>query len=363
MHIIQRYVFTELTKVFVAAFLVTALVLTMGGALRYLEKQEATAGMLLQLLPMLVAAVLPYIFPVAILLATTLVYGRMAADNELLALRAAGVHLWSVTTPALLLGLLASAGSLYLSGWYIPRSHVRMRSMLVRYAPELLDRQLRQTQLNLGRVSIVHHGKQGNTLKDITITQYGPDRSPLGTISAEQASFHVDEKRSVVIFTFINGTSTIFSSNKQWQESDKQWQEWPTKFERWDHAVGLDWLKRAGTDIKNLPTPELWVHSHTLEGAERRKAEATATERSVLSLACIAFVFVGVPLGIRTRSRHLLSAFALACLPVYVVYFPLLIMGSQAAERGWGPVAAVLWFPDGLLLVLGAVLLAVEFRR
>jgi len=355
-HIIQRYVFTELTKVFVAAFLVTALVLTMGGTLRYLERQEATAGMLLQLLPMLVAAVLPYIFPVAILLATTLVYGRMAADNELLALRAAGVHLWSVTAPALLVGLLASAGSLYLSGWYIPRSHARMRSMLVRYAPELLDRQLRQTQLNLGRVSIVHHGKQGNTLKDIAITQYGPDRSPLFTITAEQASFHVDEKRSVIIFTFINGSSTIFSAEKQWQEL-------PTTFERFYHPLGLDWLRRAGTDIKNLSTPELWVHSRTLKGAERRKAEAMATERSALSLACFAFVFVGVPLGIRTRSRHLLSAFALACLPVYVLYFPLLIIGGQAAERGWGPVAPVLWFPDGLLLVLGAVLLAVEFRR
>jgi lipopolysaccharide export system permease protein len=355
-HIIQRYVFAELTKVFVAAFLVTALVLTMGGTLRYFERQEATAGMLVRLVPMLVAAVLPYIFPVAILLATTLVYGRMAADNELLALRAAGVHLWSVTTPALLVGLLASAASLYLSGWYIPRSHMRMRAMVLRHAPELLDRQLRQTQLSLGRVSIVHQGKEGNILKDIAITEYGDDGSPRFSISAEKASFLVDQKQGAIIFTLSNGSATFFGT-------DKQHGEQPTTFQRWDERLPLDWLKRSKTEIRNLPTPELWVYSRSLQGADRRKAEAEATERSALSLACFAFVFVGVPLGIRTRSRHLLSAFALACLPVYVLYFPLLIVGGQAAERGWGPVGPLLWFPDALLLVLGTVLLAIEFRR
>lgn len=355
MRIIQRYVFVELTKVFVAAFLVTALVLTMGGALRYFERQEATAGMLLRLVPMLIASVLPYIFPVAILLATTLVYGRMSADNELLALRAAGVHLWSVTAPALLVGLLASAGSLYLSGWYIPRSHLRMRAMVLRHAPELLDRQLRQTQLNLGRVSLVHQGKQGNTLKDITITQYGDDGAPLFSISAEQASFYVDQQQGVVVFTFRNGSSTVFAT-------DKQHQELPTRFDVWHHRLELDWLKRSKTEVRNLTTPALWVYSRTLQGGDRRRAEAEATERPALSLACFFFVFVGVPLGIRTRSRHLLSAFALA-LPVYVLYFPLLIIGGQAVERGWGPPGPVLWFPNALLLVLGTVLLAIEFRR
>jgi len=304
----------------------------------------------------LVASVLPYIFPVAILLATTIVYGRMAADNELLALRAAGVHLWSVTAPALLVGLVASGASLYLSGWYIPRSHVRMRALAVRYASELLDRQLRQTQLNLGRVSIVHRGKQGNTLKDITITQYGPDGSALFLISAEKALFYVDSRQGMVVFTLYNGSSTVFAT-------DKQHEELPTKFDEWQTQRELDWLKRTRTETRNMSTPELLVYSQTLQGADRRKAEAEATERSALSLACFAFVFVGVPLGIRTRSRHLLSAFALACLPVYAVYFPLLIVGGQAAERGWGPGALLLWFPDGLLLVLGTVLLAIEFRR
>jgi len=354
--IIQRYVFLELTKVFVAAFLVAALVLTMGGTLRYLEKEQATVGMLIRFLPVVISRVLPYIFPVAILLAITLVYGRMAADNELLALRAAGVHLWRVTAPALLVGLLASAGSLYLSGWYIPRSHLRLRAMVLSHAGELLDRQLRQTQLNLGPVSIVHHGKEGNVLKDITVTQRGPDKSPLIIISAEWADFYVDEKQGVVFFTFHNGSWIVSATEKQRDELS-------TTFDTWQSRLELDWLRRTSADIKDLPTPELWVRIQSLQGADRRKAEAEASQRGALGLASFVFVFLGVPLGIRARGRHLLSAFVLACVPVYVLYFPLLIVGRNAAEGGWGPVGPVIWFPDALLLVLGSALLAIEFRR
>jgi len=140
--ILQRYIFSELTRVFVVAFLVASLVLTIGGTLRYLENQQSSVGMLVQVLPLIVARVLPYIFPVAILLATTMVYGRMSADREIVALRAAGVHLWHVVAPALFLGLVASGVSLYLSDWYIPQSRTRIRETLARHVTELLDRQL-----------------------------------------------------------------------------------------------------------------------------------------------------------------------------------------------------------------------------
>jgi len=136
-----------------------------------------------------------------------------------------------------------------------------------------------------------------------------------------------------------------------------------TKFDELHHTVQLDWIKRTKLDIKDMTTPALWLYGFTLEGKRRVEALTEVLRRGALGLACFVFVFVGVPLGIRTRSSHLLSAFALACLPVYVIYFPLLIVGKSVAETGVVPAAPALWFPNALLLALGAVLLAVEFRR
>jgi len=354
--ILQRYVFIELTKVFVAAFLVVALVLTVGGALRYLEHERAGLGLLMRVLPLIIARVLPYIFPVAILLATTMVYGRMSADNEIVAVRAAGVHLWQVAAPALLLGLVASGLSLYLSDWYIPRSRARLREVLVRHVAEWLDRQLTRTQLTLGRVGILHHGKEGSTLKEVTITQYGPGGRPLFSISAERATYRVFQEEGVVVFTFYNGSSTVWSRGAGGEQL-------APKFEEWHQRVELDWLKSGKSGIKEMTTPELWSRAQLLEGEERWEALTEAFRRGALAVACLTFVFVGVPLGIRTRSGHLLSAFALACLPVYVLYFPLFIVGKSLAEAGKVPAGPALWLPNGVVLVVGVVLSVMEFRR
>lgn len=356
MRILQRYVSTELTKVFVVAFLVAALALTVGGALRYLENERVGMGMLVRVLPLIVARVLPYIFPVAILLATTMVYGRMAADNEIVAVRAAGLHLWQVAAPALLLGLVASGVSLYLADWYIPRSRGQLREVLISHVAEWLDRQLTRTQLTLGRVGILHHGKVGSTLKEVTITQYGEDGRPLFSISAERATYRVYREEGVVVFTFYNGSSTVWSTGKRREQL-------APKFDEWHQRVELNWLKSGKPNIKDLTTPELWARAYLLRGPKRSEAFTEAYRRGALALASFVFVFVGVPLGIRTRSGHLLSAFALASLPVYVLYFPLLIVGKSLAQAGKVPAGPALWLPNGVVLLVGVVLSVVEFRR
>jgi len=354
--VLQRYVFGELTKVFVAAFLVTALVLTMGGTLKYVEGHYAGLGMLVRVMPRIVAEVLPYIFPVAILLATTMVYGRMSADNEIVAVRAAGMLLWRIVAPALLLGLVASGVSLYLADWYIPPSRVRIQAMIARYLPEWLDHRLSRTHMTLGRWSIVHHGKQGSVLEDVTITQYDKDGQAKSRISADEGRFYVDQQRGVLHFDFYNASGWGLSPDDVGGTGSG-------KFDELSLPVQLSQISRDDRDIKDMTTAELWGYSGLLEGEDRREALAEVFRRGALGVACAVFVFVGVPLGIRTRSGHLLSAFALACLPVLVLYFPLLIIAKSLAEAGKVPAGPALWAANVVVLLLGTVLMAVEFRR
>jgi len=354
--ILQRYIFFELTKVFVAAFLVVTLVLTVGGTLRFMEQKHVGFGLLVRALPLITGQVLPYIFPVAVLLATTMVYGRMAADNEIIAVRAAGVHLWHVVAPALLLGVLASSVSLYVVDWYIPRSRVRLRTMLSEHAAELIDRQLASTEMDLGPFSIVHHGQERGRLKQVNVVKYGKGLRVERSIDAEELVYHVDRERGFLIFQFLNGTVTNY-------DEDARKGPKTANFDEIVISLDMTQVNHGSPSIKDMVTPELWAHSYRLKGEPRREALARAYERGALGLACFVFVFVGVPLGIRMRSGHLLSAFALSCLPVYVVYFPMLIMGQAVAEAGLIPSGPALWAADVVLIVLGGVLMGIEFRR
>ena len=65
---------------------------------------------------------LPYTIPATTLFATCVVYGRMAHDNEITVLKAAGVNILTILKPAILLGATASAVTMVLYYDLIPRT-------------------------------------------------------------------------------------------------------------------------------------------------------------------------------------------------------------------------------------------------
>src|SRR5690606_13343335 len=98
------------------------------------KTQGLEVRFLLALLPPLLPVALAYAIPYAFLLSVSLVYGRMAADRELVALRISGVHPRVVAMPAVALGAVLSLATFACTGWLVPESaHVirRQRENLV----------------------------------------------------------------------------------------------------------------------------------------------------------------------------------------------------------------------------------------
>jgi lipopolysaccharide export system permease protein len=62
-------------------------------------------------------------FPMAMLLATLLAYGRLSADSEITALRACGVSLYRLVVPAVLLSLLVTALTFLFNELVVPVSN------------------------------------------------------------------------------------------------------------------------------------------------------------------------------------------------------------------------------------------------
>ncbi len=62
---------------------------------------------ILKLIPYMIPASLPYTVPVSLLFAATVVYGRLAADNEVIAVKTAGLSAMVLIWPSILLALVA----------------------------------------------------------------------------------------------------------------------------------------------------------------------------------------------------------------------------------------------------------------
>src|SRR5438132_5593183 len=102
------YIFKDLLKIFFLTSGVLAGIMSFGGLLRPLTEHGLDAGQVGRILTYFMPAMETYSLPVAALFATSMVYGRLAADNELIAARASGISHLAIATPALVLGLVVS---------------------------------------------------------------------------------------------------------------------------------------------------------------------------------------------------------------------------------------------------------------
>ena len=132
--IVQRMVFWELIRVFVLVLLALCGMFTMIAVLQQFQF-GLSLEQVLKVLPLLIPSSIPWIAPPACLFASCVVYGRIAHDNEAVALKAAGVNLHGLLRPALFMGLLATAGTATLQFHFIPEA-IRGTKKMVLANPE-----------------------------------------------------------------------------------------------------------------------------------------------------------------------------------------------------------------------------------
>src|SRR6202035_4316499 len=106
--ILHRMILWELVKVFVMSLVGITGILLMAGIVAEASQQGLGPGQIFEAIPLLIPSTLPYTIPATTLFATCVVYGRLAADNEILAIKSSGVNILQVARPGLVLGLAMS---------------------------------------------------------------------------------------------------------------------------------------------------------------------------------------------------------------------------------------------------------------
>src|SRR6202035_3041500 len=98
-----------------------------------------------------------------------------------------------------------------------------------------------------------------------------------------------------------------------------------------------------------------------LKSEDKRERSASRTEinkRFSFPFACMAFALIGVPLGVTAHRRETSIGFAMGLI-VAITYFLFVIIGDTLRGNPKVHPELLVWFPNLLFLVLGAVL----FRR
>ena len=120
MRLLQRYVLFELLRVFALALSGLTLMLTFVGVISEATRNGLGPKLILQILPFIVPSLMPFTIPATLLLTVTVVYGRMSGDQEITAIKAAGINVMSIIMPSLVIGVVLSLGTFVLTDQFIP---------------------------------------------------------------------------------------------------------------------------------------------------------------------------------------------------------------------------------------------------
>src|ERR1700684_596147 len=151
------YIFKDLFKIFVMASGALAGIMSFGGLLRPRTREGLDAGQVTRMLAYFGPAMTTYSFPVAALFATAVVYGRLAADNELTACKAGGISLLSLTVsgPALVLGLIVAITSLLFLCFVVPASTLEVEKVIYSNLAKLVQSRIeRNHEIDLQQSTI-----------------------------------------------------------------------------------------------------------------------------------------------------------------------------------------------------------------
>ena len=148
---IHRYVFRDLFKAFALGTLILSTVLGLGIMLKPLQQFSVDPANVPTLIFCTLPVTLTMVIPISALLAATLVYGRLASDNEITACRSSGIGLHSLIYPALTMALLVSMATLLLSFHVIPTFTRKFEEIIKTDVKTIIFRNI-QKKGNLGNL-------------------------------------------------------------------------------------------------------------------------------------------------------------------------------------------------------------------
>ena len=144
MRLLERYVLIELLRVFGALLIISTLLLVFVGVFGEARKFDLGFWQILQIIPYIVPSLMPYTIPATLLLTVCVIYGRMAGDNEIIAARAAGIHILHLMWPSFFLAAILSSAALILTDQVIPWAYGNIERIVALAMEDIFLDMLRQ---------------------------------------------------------------------------------------------------------------------------------------------------------------------------------------------------------------------------
>lgn len=394
MKTLDRYILRQLIFITALGVLSLTLLMLLGQLFKELHtllvESGAPPSIVFDFIIRVVPFSLTFSVPWGFLTAVLLVYGRLAADNELTGMRMAGLSLARLSMPAIGLGIALSALCYYINIEVAPRGKEAMSDLVISAAMDNPRNLLNsgQNATKLDKVQLYIEERNGDELRGLHIypaadsdalntgsnfnsvharsarigdfdtktrmleltlenavierTQDGVTDLPCIGLMPLKVHIPIRTNRKLKANRFTNGEIREVLDHLEivrpvpyihilrYAKAAAQHPAFPCADRLWAEAVRDTVTYQGGMDIKN-----------------ERAFRTESVQRASFACACIVFSLLGVPLAITARRKDTSTGFALGIL-VAAVYFLALVLCEMSRKCGGVTPYIVLWLPNVL---------------
>lgn len=357
MKILRSYILKEIAGPFLFSFVVFTFVMLLGNIIK-LADLVINKGVDFLSVCKLFFYMLPWLFtftiPMAVLTGTLLSFGRLAADNEITAMRASGISLYRIIFPLLIVGLIISLISVELNDWILPRLRFKSRKLVVQIGVKNPTAYLEAGMFikAFKNYIIFIYGIDKDKFTNIRIYQPQEGR-PTRTIIAARGEFISIPEKDLIRLKLVNGTSDEpdpKDPNKFYKLNFK------TYYMTLDLKEGRDLnIQKKKSDMSMAELREE-IKKISAEGINPAPLIIEINKKISYSFSSLIFILIGIPLALMARRGERAIGFGLS-LGVIVFYYLILLGGEALSIKGALNPALGVWLPNIVLGSLGLILI------
>ncbi|MBR4152922.1 MAG: LptF/LptG family permease [Selenomonadaceae bacterium] len=357
LRILDRYIFQEVIFAFLFAICAFTAVFIGSGTLfkiaRYITDYGASISSVVKIFVYGLPAIIMWTFPMSMLLATLLTFGRLSSSSEITAMKSCGISFSRIAAPAIFLGMVVTICAILFNEHIVPWA-------------------------NTAYNNVIYYEIQGNTeLKSqdhIIVKEFSGERMERLIYAREyKAQEEILEGVTMQVLneegkvTHVENATYAEWRNEKWimhdgmiyDLSDDQ-RTHTMKFDQQILPVNASprQIVREQKKPEELTMSELKAQIEIMKSqyVNTNKLETELYQRVTVPMASLIFALIGVPLGLQPTRTPSSVGFALSVVIIFLYYAIMTLANAIGRSGAIAPMYAV-WIPNIIGLLSGFVLI------
>lgn len=357
LRILDIYIFREVVYAFLFAICAFTAVFIGSGTLfriaKYITDYGASLSSVVKIFVYGLPNIIMWTFPMSMLLATLLTFGKLSSSSEITAMKSCGISFGRIAAPAIFLGVIVTACAILFNEHVVPWANTAYNNV-VYYEIQ------GNTELKSQDHIIVKEITGGKIQRLIYAREYKAKEEILEGVTMQV--FNEDGK-----VTHVENATFAEWLNHEWIMHDgmiydlaDDQRTHTMKFDRQILPVKASprQIVREQKKTEELTMKELKAQIEIMKSqyANTNKLETELYQRITVPMASLIFALIGVPLGLQPTRTPSSMGFALSVVIIFL-YYAIMTLANAIGRSGAIPPIYAVWIPNIIGLLSGFILI------